>query len=253
MITPSENDDDNGTWVSTIENDHRIEYRWGDAAATQLPDNTVDVVNLQFVAHEMPAASILCDVLREAHRILKPASDDGVNASGQLWFCEMDFETPGYAAQRANPLLFALIRATEPYLDDYADHAIEIRQCLRETFDEITINPATGRHFGHRRGEAQQRVARVVGQVGNTDRPTIRRAGPVSSGRYPFKGMGEQGLELYICSALQTVCLQLSRKKSRHFAEKDEKSVIDFRKQKPSTSGFVTACTHSDSSSLRLS
>lgn len=127
-----------GPWVNAIEKDNRIRYEIGDATSTGLPDSSVDVVNLQFVCHEMPY-QVTLDALKEAQRILKEG--------GQLWFCEMDFETPGYAAQRANPLLFSLIRSTEPYLDDYADHAKEVRSCLRELFAHTVITPATGRHF----------------------------------------------------------------------------------------------------------
>jgi len=127
-----------GTWVSSVAPDVRIEYQCGDATNTKLSSNSVDVVNLQFVAHELPN-EITRNIVREAHRILK--------ADGQLWICEMDFEAPAYAAQRANPLLFSLIRSTEPYLDEYADHSVELRECLQETFDETFITAATGRHF----------------------------------------------------------------------------------------------------------
>ena len=130
---------DGGTWINSIERDERIELRVGDAAKTGIASDSVDVVNLQFVAHELPSAVTL-EVLREAHRILKPHT-------GQLWFCEMDFETPAYAAQRSNALLFALIRSTEPYLDDYADHAPAFRALLANLFATTTIAPATGRHF----------------------------------------------------------------------------------------------------------
>jgi hypothetical protein len=77
-----------GTWVSTIRPNDRIEYVWGNAANTGLPDDYCHVVNLQFVAHELPA-TVTCEIIREAHRILKP------NGAGELRFCEMDFESPG--------------------------------------------------------------------------------------------------------------------------------------------------------------
>jgi ubiquinone/menaquinone biosynthesis C-methylase UbiE len=137
-LAPLQSMDQGGNWVNAIEKDDRIEYQFGSAADTKLPDNSVDVVNLQFVAHELPYGVTL-DILKEAHRILK----DG----GQLWFSEMDFETPGYVEQRSNALLFSLIRSTEPYLDDYADHSQEVRDCLEETFAKTVITPATGRHF----------------------------------------------------------------------------------------------------------
>jgi ubiquinone/menaquinone biosynthesis C-methylase UbiE len=137
-VAPVKAIEEGGPWVNSIDKDARIQYQVGNAASTALPGSSVDVVNLQFVAHELPYGVTL-DILKEAHRILK--------TGGQLWFCEMDFETPGYSAQRANPLLFSLIRATEPYLDDYADHAQEIRDSLKELFATTIITPATGRHF----------------------------------------------------------------------------------------------------------
>jgi hypothetical protein len=96
------------------------------------------VVQLQFVAHELPP-SIAKQVVDEAFRMMKPG--------GQLWMCEMDFEAPAYAAQRANPLLFCLIRATEPYLDEYADSAAELRQYIASKFSITKVVAATGRHY----------------------------------------------------------------------------------------------------------
>lgn len=130
----------NEEWVSSIppQLQERIEYRVGDAAATQLPNDCADVVNLQFVLHELPLSASQ-RVVEEAYRILKPG--------GQLWVCEMDFEAPAYAAQRANALFFALIRATEPYLDDYAEGETELRHFVQRKFATTTVTPATGRHY----------------------------------------------------------------------------------------------------------
>jgi ubiquinone/menaquinone biosynthesis C-methylase UbiE len=130
--------DEGGTWVSTINFDNRIEYFVGDAGNTQFESGSFDVVNLQFVLHELPpeAASGIVD---EAMRLLKP--------NGQLWICEMDFEAPAYAAQRANPLLFSLIRATEPYLDDYAESISGLFRYVQSKSKSVTVIPATGRHY----------------------------------------------------------------------------------------------------------
>lgn len=150
-LTPTErfldetNDDDDtenneyGTWISTIPYDDRIVYDWQDGTNTLFPDDSIDIVNFQFVAHELPV-NVTCQIIRESCRILQP---DG----GQFWFSEMDFEAPSYIQQRANPLLFALIRSTEPYLDEYADNYLAIQQCLRDCFDSVILAPATGRHF----------------------------------------------------------------------------------------------------------
>jgi hypothetical protein len=79
-------------------------------------------------------------MIKEAHQILK---SDG----GQLWISEMDFESPAYKAQRNNPFLFSLVRATEPFLDEYASGQSLIWNCLHDTFDLVTITAATGRHY----------------------------------------------------------------------------------------------------------
>lgn len=130
--------DEGGPWVSTITDDARIEYLVGDAADTKLESSSFDVVNLQFVLHELPA-EVSTRIVDEALRLLKP--------SGQLWICEMDFEAPAYAAQRANALLFALIRSTEPYLDVYAESIPSLFVHIQSNFSETTVIPATGRHY----------------------------------------------------------------------------------------------------------
>ena len=107
-------------------------------ANTELPANFASVVNLSLVIHELPT-SVAKQVIQEAHRILQPG--------GQLWISEMDFESPAYAAQRENALLFSLLRATEPYLDEYADGMEELREFIVNTFDTTKITAATGRHY----------------------------------------------------------------------------------------------------------
>jgi SAM-dependent methyltransferase len=131
--------EDDGTWVTTILPDPRIELRAGDVSSNlDLPDCFADVISLQFVLHELPLSSSKA-VIDEAFRLLKP--------NGQLWICEMDFDSPAYAAQRANAILFSLLRATEPYLDEYADGMAELRQKLSHLFSPVQIKAATGRHY----------------------------------------------------------------------------------------------------------
>jgi hypothetical protein len=60
----------------------------------------------------------------------------------------MDFQSDGFAALRANPLLFSLIRATEPYLDEYADYQPQLPADLVSIgFGPVRLAAATGRHF----------------------------------------------------------------------------------------------------------
>ena len=130
--------DEGGPWVTTIKPDDRIELMVGDAASTGLPDSSAGAVNIGLVVHELPiSASIaLCE---EALRILKPG--------GQLWLTEMDFDSPAFAAQRSNPLLFSLIRSTEPFLDEYADSCAELRKYIASAYQDVKICAATGRHY----------------------------------------------------------------------------------------------------------
>lgn len=86
------------SWVADIQPDQRIQFLQQDGSQTDFGDNSVDVVNLQFVTHETPSI-VAIDLMHEALRILKPG--------GQLWYCEMDFESPHFSAQRNNPLLFS--------------------------------------------------------------------------------------------------------------------------------------------------
>jgi len=119
--------------------DARVELRRGLAEATGLPDASVDLVNLGLVIHELPPSATR-QVAAEALRILKP--------TGQLWITEMDFETPAFAKLRANPVLFSLIRSTEPYLDVYADYQPQLAHELnRIGFRSVKLAAATGRHF----------------------------------------------------------------------------------------------------------
>lgn len=127
-----------GPWVTTIHADPRIELRVGDAAATGLENESVSVVNLSLVVHELPA-TVAMKVCDEAFRLLKPG--------GHLWISEMDFDSPAYAAQRENALLFSLLRSTEPYLDEYADNFALLRNHLAGKFSSVQIAAATGRHY----------------------------------------------------------------------------------------------------------
>ena len=142
-------------WITSIDSDTRIQLHQGDIANTNIPSNSVSIVNIGLVLHELPLYAAK-EVVSEAHRILQPG--------GQLWISEMDFESPAYKAQRENALLFSLLRATEPYLDEYADGMPELRKFIAETFSVVKITAATGRHYAllAEKGSAEDDVGSKV-------------------------------------------------------------------------------------------
>lgn len=136
-------------WITKVNPDPRIILQQGNIANTNLPSNYASVVNIGLVLHELPLDAAK-EVIVEAYRILQPG--------GQLWIQEMDFESPAYRAQRENALLFSLLRATEPYLDEYADGMPALRDFIVDTFCDrnktdgndngfVKIAAATGRHY----------------------------------------------------------------------------------------------------------
>jgi len=133
-----------GPWVQPLSADDRITLRHADAAHTGLAEASVDVACLSLVIHELPPEATR-EIAAECFRILKPGT-------GQLWVTEMDFGTEGFRKLRSNPVLFSLIRSTEPYLDVYADYQTSEgagpAEDLREIgFSNIRLAAATGRHF----------------------------------------------------------------------------------------------------------
>ncbi|CAM9798698.1 unnamed protein product [Scytosiphon promiscuus] len=119
--------------------DARVELVYGDAAKTGLEDNSASLVSLALVVHELSTEGRRA-VLAEAHRILRPG--------GSLSIMEMDPSAPGYVKLRNNPMLFSILRSTEPYLDVYFSEAGNIDTELQEAgFTTVRKSDVTGRHM----------------------------------------------------------------------------------------------------------
>jgi ubiquinone/menaquinone biosynthesis C-methylase UbiE len=126
-------------WVEEIVTDSRIELVVGDIASTGLSENSVQLVSLCLVLHELPQEATR-RTLCEAWRVLKPG--------GFLTIMEMDPDAPGYRKLRANPWLFSVLRSTEPYLDEYFTLAPLLPKVLSDIgFPVVRIAAATGRHL----------------------------------------------------------------------------------------------------------
>ena len=121
--------------------------------------------------------------MAEAYRLLKPG--------GQLWVTEMDFTTEGFRKLRANPLLFSLIRATEPYLDVYADYQEELPSDLEtRKVDEALWRAAMTAHKdteGKVRGGTAYfdflNMLRISGNAGDETSPSQKQLAAAAAAR----------------------------------------------------------------------
>ena len=86
----------------------------GTGEATGLEDNSFDSVTLQFVIHELPRQATEA-IFREVLRILKPGGVMGI----------VDNNPASAVIQSLPPVLFTLMKSTEPWSDDYYTFDVE--------------------------------------------------------------------------------------------------------------------------------
>ncbi|MEM8831361.1 MAG: class I SAM-dependent methyltransferase [Cyanobacteria bacterium P01_G01_bin.19] len=82
--------------------------------ATDFADNSLDLVTLQFLIHELPREATK-DIFREVLRILKPGGVIGI----------VDNNPASPVIQNLPPVLFTLMKSTEPWSDDYYTFDVE--------------------------------------------------------------------------------------------------------------------------------
>lgn len=113
---------------------HQIKWLHAAAEAVPLEDQSLDLITLSLVCHELPQAATL-QILRECRRLLKP--------QGCLAIMDMNPQSEVYA--KMPPYILTLLKSTEPYLDQYfeLDFVTAIKQ---QGFTQVTITPSTPRH-----------------------------------------------------------------------------------------------------------
>ncbi|CAD7701304.1 unnamed protein product [Ostreobium quekettii] len=112
----------------------RIKYMHAKAEATGLPSKSYDLVNVQYVVHECPAEATV-NIVREAWRLLRPG--------GML--AVIDQDPRSRTLQNLPPLLFTLLKSTEPWCDEYLTMDLE-GVFESEGFKNVAYVPVDHRH-----------------------------------------------------------------------------------------------------------
>jgi ubiquinone/menaquinone biosynthesis C-methylase UbiE len=120
---------------------HEIAWLHAQAEATGLPDHSFDLVTLQFVAHELPRTATHA-IFQEAWRLLR--------AGGALAIVDNNPKSP--VIQSLPPVLFTLMKSTEPWSDDY--YTFDVETAMQTIgFTQVTTVASDPRHrtiIGHK-------------------------------------------------------------------------------------------------------
>jgi ubiquinone/menaquinone biosynthesis C-methylase UbiE len=106
----------------------------GRAEATEFESETFDLITLQFVLHELPRSATL-EIFKEMHRLLKPGSHIAI----------VDNNPKSTVIQNLPPVLFTLMKSTEPWTDDY--YTFDVEAALLESgFSAVSTVESDPRH-----------------------------------------------------------------------------------------------------------
>jgi ubiquinone/menaquinone biosynthesis C-methylase UbiE len=114
---------------------HReIEWIHGKAEQTHFPDASFDLVTLQFVTHELPGEASQA-IFQEVWRLLRPG--------GCLAIVDNNPESP--VIQNLPPVLFTLMKSTEPWSDEY--YTFDIQGAMQAVgFEKLMTVASDPRH-----------------------------------------------------------------------------------------------------------
>lgn len=111
-------------------------FQWihGLGESTGLADNSLDLVTMQFLIHELPRQATK-EIFQEVFRMLKPRGIIGI----------VDNNPASPVIQGLPPVLFTLMKSTEPWSDDY--YTFDVEAALQEAgFDYKTTAASDPRH-----------------------------------------------------------------------------------------------------------
>lgn len=113
---------------------HEVEWRHARGEDTGLPACAFDLVTLQFVIHELPRQATQA-IFQEAIRLLRPG--------GYLAVVDNNPQSP--VIQNLPPVLFTLMKSTEPWSDDYYTFDVEAAM-QAEGFAHVVTVASDPRH-----------------------------------------------------------------------------------------------------------
>ncbi len=110
------------------------EWKHGLAEKTDFPDNSFDLVTLQFLLHELPHQPSR-EIFQEVLRILRPGGCLAI----------VDNNPKSEVIQNLPPALFILMKSTEPWSDEY--YTFDVERTLQEVgFNYKITVPSDPRH-----------------------------------------------------------------------------------------------------------
>ncbi|KAI4319750.1 hypothetical protein MLD38_033312 [Melastoma candidum] len=110
--------------------------RWihGNGEATGLPSKSFDLVSVSLVLHECPARATI-NIVNESLRLLRPG--------GTLVI--MDQAPESKVIQELSPVLFTLMKSTEPFLDEY--YLLDLKKTIKDAgFVDVNLFLTDPRH-----------------------------------------------------------------------------------------------------------
>ena len=121
--------------VAQVQNtSSHIQWQHGKAEDTGLPDESFDLITLQFVIHELPR-HITKAIFTEAYRLLRPSGSIAI----------VDNNPQSAVIQNLPPVLFTLMKSTEPWSDDY--YTFNVEAALAEKgFEQVVTVESDPRH-----------------------------------------------------------------------------------------------------------
>lgn len=113
---------------------HQIQWLHAPAEATGLASASFDLITLQFVCHELPNQATR-EIFQEAKRLLRPG--------GAIAIVDNNPKSP--VIQNLPPVLFTLMKSTEPWSDEY--YTFDLEALLSELgFERVLSIPTDPRH-----------------------------------------------------------------------------------------------------------